>query len=98
MSNVSTKMNRILRVLVTGFAIAIAGGYAAMAPLLAQQRASNFDDIFIAEDTDSFDPGLPVGAQFPPIRALYQGREITEIDRFVGDKGAVFIANRSVDW
>lgn len=98
MSNVSMKMNRILRVLVTGFAIAIAGGYAVIAPLLAQQRASNFDDIFIAEDTDSFDPGLPVGAQFPPIRALYQGREITEIDQFVGDKGAVFIANRSVDW
>ncbi len=99
MSNVRTKMNRILSVLVTGFAIAVAGSFALMDPLLAQQgQRSNFDDIFIAEDTDAFDPGLPVGAQFPPIRALYQGREITEIDEFVRDKGAVFIANRSVDW
>ncbi len=99
MSNASTKINRILGVLVTGFAIAIAGGYAFMDPLLAQQaQTRNFDNIFIAEDTDAFDPGLPVGAQFPPIRALYQGREITEIDEFVRDKGAVFIANRSVDW
>ncbi len=99
MSNVRTKMNRILSVLVSGFAIAVAGSFALMDPLLAQQgQPRNFDDIFIAEDSDSFDPGLSVGAQFPPIRALYQGREITEIDEFVRDKGAVFIANRSVDW
>ncbi len=99
MSNVRTKTNRVVSILVTGFAIAIAGSFAFISPLLAQQgQPRNFDDIFIAEDSDSFDPGLPVGAQFPPIRALYQGREITEIDEFVRDKGAVFIANRSVDW
>jgi hypothetical protein len=43
-------------------------------------------------------PSLPVGAQIPPIRALYQGEEITDIDQFIRDKGAVFLANRSVDW
>ena len=99
MNKAGTKVNRILSVLVPGFAIAVAGSFAFISPLLAQQgQRSNFDDIFIAEDSDSFDPGLPVGAQFPPIRALYEGREITEIDEFVRDKGAVFIANRSVDW
>lgn len=99
MSNAGMTMKRILSVSITGIALAVAGSFAFMDSLLAQQGQSrNFDDIFIAEDADTFDPGLPVGAQFPPIRALYQGREITEIDRFVRDKGAVFIANRSVDW
>ena len=55
-------------------------------------------NMFIADDTDDFDRGLPIGAQFPAIRALYQGDEITGIDQFIRDKGAIFIANRSVDW
>ncbi len=55
-------------------------------------------NMFVSSDTDSFDPGLPIGAQFPAIRVLYQGQEITGIDQFIRDKGAVFIANRSVDW
>jgi len=54
--------------------------------------------MFIPEDVDSFDPGLRVGENFPRIRALYQDREVTQIDQFVGTKGAVFFANRSADW
>ncbi|MFK8048096.1 MAG: hypothetical protein AB8B81_06670 [Halioglobus sp.] len=56
------------------------------------------DDIFIAADTDVFDPGLPVGDTFPSIRAVYEGNEISSIDSFVYDKGMIFIANRSADW
>ena len=55
-------------------------------------------NMFVPDDADSFDPGLPVGARFPGIRALYRGQEITEVDQFFRDKGAIFIANRSVDW
>jgi hypothetical protein len=55
-------------------------------------------NMFISSDTDDFDAGLPVGAQFPAIRALYQGSEIADIDQFIRDKGAVFLAMRSVDW
>ena len=58
----------------------------------------NLDNMFIAEDTDGYDPGLAIGAQFPSIRALYQGEEISSIDGFMGEKGAIFIANRSADW
>ena len=58
----------------------------------------NPDEIFLEEDTDSFDPGLPIGAQFPEIRALYQGREINRIDEFLGERGLAFFALRSVDW
>jgi hypothetical protein len=56
------------------------------------------DEIFLEEDTDSFDPGLPIDAQFPAIRAIYQGREINDIDQFFGDRGLAFFAVRSVDW
>ncbi len=54
--------------------------------------------MFVSEDTDTFSPGLPIGARFPAIRALYQGQEITSIDRFMGERGAVFVAVRSADW
>ena len=55
-------------------------------------------DMFVAEDVDAYDPGLPIGAQFPPIQALYDGRQIASIDEFIGTRGALFIANRSADW
>lgn len=57
-----------------------------------------FANMFVSEVTDSFNPGLQVGESFPAIRAIYQGEEIANIDRFIKDKGAVFIAMRSVDW
>ena len=56
------------------------------------------DNMFVSEDTDGFSPGLPAGGRFPAIRAVYQGQEINNIDRFVEDRGAVFIAVRSTDW
>jgi hypothetical protein len=57
-----------------------------------------FANMYVSEVTDTFNPGLQIGAQFPAIRALYQGEEITTIDRFVHDRGAIFIAARSVGW
>ena len=81
------------RFLMMGFAMA--GLLAVVQPLQAQP---DLDNIFLDEDTDSFDPGLPVGTQFPTIRAIYEGREINSIEQFFGDKGAVFLAMRSVDW
>ena len=68
---------------------------ALMQPLQAQP---NLDNMFLDEDTDAFDPGLPIGAEFPEIRAIYDGNEINGIETFFGDKGAVFLAMRSVDW
>ncbi len=76
----------------------VATGMVASSAVLAQRPPPSPDDVFIDEDTDDFDPGLPIGAEFPPIRALYQGQEIDSIDPFIRDKGAVFIANRSADW
>ena len=74
------------------------GGYLFKGQLWDKFQTVITADMFVPADTDSFDPGLAVGKTFPPIRALYQGREITGVDDFVHDKGMVFIANRSADW
>ena len=55
-------------------------------------------DMFVAEDNDAFNPGLPVGATFPAVKATMDGRTITDISELSGPNGLVFVANRSVDW
>ena len=83
------------RSLATGAALLMALSQAWSPQLMAQP---SLDNMFIAEDTDGYDPGLAIGTQFPSIRALYQGEEISSIDGFMGEKGAIFIANRSANW
>ncbi len=56
------------------------------------------DGMFLAADTDAFDPGLPVGARLPAIAVRYQGRTIHDLAEFMGGHGLVLYANRSVDW
>ena len=89
-------MKKSICLLTAGVAIALAGGHAFVNDLAAQP--GGLGDIFVSEDNDSFDPGLPVGAPFPAIRALWQGQEITGVDEFMGDRGLAFFAMRSVDW
>jgi hypothetical protein len=55
-------------------------------------------DMFVAEDLDGFDPGPAVGSVFPAIRASHGGTVVTGIDAFMGQRGLLFFANRSVDW
>ena len=83
------------RFMATGAALLMALSQAWSPQLMAQP---SLDNMFIAEDTDGYDPGLAIGTQFPSIRALYQGEEISSIDGFMGEKGAIFIANRSANW
>ena len=60
--------------------------------------SGKFAYMFITDITDEFNPGVQIGDQFPAIRAMYAGEEINTIDPFIRDKGAIFIAARSVDW
>ena len=55
-------------------------------------------DMFVARDTDAFDPGPALGSRFPGLRASYRGRDVTLIEEFAGRNGTVFIASRSLDW
>jgi hypothetical protein len=64
----------------------------------ATPMPDRFANMFVTEVSDAFNPGVQIGTRFPAIKALYQGEEITTIDPFIRDKGAIFIAARSVDW
>lgn len=55
-------------------------------------------DMFVDKDDDDFAPGIQVGAQFPALKALYQGKEVADLEAFKGEKGTVFVASRSFDW
>ncbi|MED5535775.1 MAG: hypothetical protein VX690_08795 [Pseudomonadota bacterium] len=91
-------MRKLPNFLTTGFAVVVGCMFTFSSPLLAQGMGPNLENMFLNEDTDDFDPGVPVGMQFPMIRARYEGEEITSIDGFHGDKGLIFFAVRSADW
>ena len=55
-------------------------------------------NMYVAADNDEFDPGLAIGSQFPPIRAMRAGSEVQGVDAFIHDKGMIFMANRSAEW
>jgi peroxiredoxin len=55
-------------------------------------------DMFISEDTDSFDPGSEIGQKFPLIDATFDGKQISSIKSFHGEKGTIFVVSRSLDW
>ena len=80
------------------FLVVAGAGYLFKGQLWEFIKQSVTADMFIAADTDNFDPGLAIGETFPDIRAIYQGRELTSVGEFVHDKGMVFITNRSADW
>ncbi|MFK8019911.1 MAG: hypothetical protein AB8B86_09100 [Pseudomonadales bacterium] len=68
--------------------------------VLFKEQLTNLitNDMFVAADTDSFDPGLTIGSQFPAISAQRSNIAVSSIDNFIHDKGMVFVANRSVSW
>lgn len=91
-------MKKLFLRIVGGIAVLAVVGYVFRGPLLDVLKQEITKDMFVAADTDSFDAGLGIGTTFPPINALYQGAVLSDTGQFIGDKGMVFIANRSVDW
>ncbi|MEH6570790.1 MAG: redoxin domain-containing protein [Halioglobus sp.] len=67
-------------------------------PLKDMLYANVTKDMFVAADTDSFDPGPALGSTFPGVRARYQGQEISLLTPFAGPNGTVLIASRSIAW
>ena len=78
--------------------VAGVGVYVFRAPLLEAVADRMTADMFVARDTDSYDPGVAAGQSFPAIRARYQDREVADIGEFMGPRGMVIFVNRSVDW
>jgi len=56
------------------------------------------EDMFVSVDDDNFDPGPSIGSTMPAISALFEDKEISNIDSFAGEKGTILIASRSLDW
>ena len=79
-------------------AIAVLSIYIFRAPLMEFAMEKMTADMFVAADTDSFDPGLAIGSRFPYLETRYQESTLRDTSQFNRDKGMVFIANRSVDW
>ena len=91
-------MKKVLIALVVLITLAGAGIYVFQEPIKAMAMDKITADMYVAADNDNFDPGLPVGATFPPILASLDGATITDVSQYSGPNGLVFVANRSVDW
>lgn len=91
-------MKKILLILLTVLLVAAAALYVWREPLKQTAYARLTEGMFVAQDTDDFDPGPALGSRFPGLRARYQGREIALIEEFAGVNGTVVVASRSLDW
>ena len=91
-------MKNTLKIVAALLLIAFALGYLFREPLKEMAFARLTQDMFVASDSDDFDPGPAVGSHFPGLQATYKGSTITLIEEFAGVNGTAFIASRSFDW
>ncbi|MEE4143549.1 MAG: redoxin domain-containing protein [Halieaceae bacterium] len=91
-------MKKVLLIALSGLSLAAALAYLWREPLKEAAYARLTANMFVARDTDDFDPGPALGSRFPGLRARYQGREITLLNEFAGVNGTVLVASRSLDW
>ncbi|MEM6579700.1 MAG: redoxin domain-containing protein [Pseudomonadota bacterium] len=78
--------------------VLMVAGYIYREQLTSQAMAKLTEDMFVMEDKDEFDPGPALGSQFPGLRAVHRGSQITLLDEFAGVNGTLVIASRSIDW
>jgi hypothetical protein len=87
------------RYIALGIVVAGAGLiYALRAPLFDTFVDVITTDMYVAQDNDAFDSGNAIGQPLPGVRALLDGREVTDLGEFMGPKGLAIFVNRSVDW
>ena len=91
-------MKKILKIASAVILLSFAVGYLYRELLKQLVFAQITQDMFVTEDTDSFDPGPAINSHFPGLQAIYQGRSITLINEFTGVNGTVIIASRSFEW
>lgn len=91
-------MKKVVKIVAALLVLCFVLGYLFREPLLNFAYDRITQDMFVAVDNDSFDPGPAVGSRFPGLQASYQGRAVTLIDEFAGPNGTVLIASRSLDW
>ena len=82
-------------------AVVIVGGIGVVAfraPLVEMLTERMTADMFVGDDSDQYDPGLPIGAPLPPLLASHHGTQVTNLASFMGQRGIALYAMRSVDW
>lgn len=90
--------SRMLNASLLGLAVVLLMTIAFSEQTEARDYSQITKDMFKAEDADQFNKGLAIGAQLPNVKALFQGRVITDLKQFSGKRGLVIIASRSLDW
>jgi len=91
-------MRNALSIITALLLLLLALAYLFREPLKEIAFARLTQDMFVASDSDDFDPGPAVGSHFPGLQATYQGRTVTLINEFASVNGTVFLASRSYDW
>ena len=91
-------MKKSLMGLAVFIMVAAVGVYTFREPLMKQVAERMTADMFVAGDDDAYDPGVSVGESFPAILATRDGAQVTSVAEFMGERGMIFMANRSVDW
>ncbi|HEX7035371.1 MAG TPA: hypothetical protein VF210_06325 [Pseudomonadales bacterium] len=87
----------LIGVLVTVLTVG-AAAYLFREPLLQAIADRLTADMFVAADTDAFDPGPALGAPLPALTARHGNRTVHDLAPFMGENGVVLFAVRSVDW
>ncbi len=92
------RVKRALGITATVIVVAGIAVYTFREPLMTALFEKITADMFVASDTDAYDPGPAVGTTLPAIHARYRGGEVTQLGDFMGSKGLALFVNRSVDW
>jgi hypothetical protein len=92
------RVKRALGITATVIVVAGIAVYTFREPLMSALFEKITADMFVASDTDAYDPGPAVGTTLPAIHARYRGGEVTQLGDFMGSKGLALFVNRSVDW
>ncbi len=91
-------MKKFLLAILVILGVGAVAAFVFQKPLMRMAADAATRDMFIAADTDAFDPGLAVGEPFPPLVTLSGGTKVTDLMQFSGANGLVLLTNRSVDW
>ena len=91
-------MKRVLLIALLLMAIGALLLFLFRAPVKEAAYGALTANMFVAVDSDAFDPGPAIGSRFPGVNATWRGEEVRRLEGFAGPNGTVFVATRSADW
>jgi peroxiredoxin len=91
-----------MKKILIGFGVAVillvGLGFIFKAQFIELAKDAITSDMFVASDTDDFNPGIKVGETFPAINATYNAAVVSDLEQFSGSNGTVFVVSRSLVW